>query len=338
MHRDLKPANILVDQALVPRVTDFGLAKRMELGSDLTRTGQILDTPGYMAPEQAAGECREVGPAADIYALGAILYCCLIGRPRFQAANVIDTLVQVLESEPTMPRKLNATIPRPLERICLRCLERSPTDRYPSAKELAADLDRFLQDQPVLAQPLAWIERLSRFSRKSPALVSHLISLALMLLIAQVQYFSRSSETLEYHLQISGLLTTWALASLGFDQLEDHKRLGPLVNPSWLCLDVIMLSCLLGLLSTPETPPGPLLIGYPMLIVGGGMFFRVRLVWLVTIAAMLSYVALIIARQYLLEPLHYHVSFLLILSAIGVCVAHQVRRVRVLGEYFEARR
>ncbi len=158
LHRDLKPQNLLLDRAGQPYVTDFGLAKRLDEAGQ-TRTGSLLGTPSYMAPEQAAGQ-KELTPAVDVYGLGAVLYECLTGRPPFRAANPLDTVLQVLESQPAPPRLLNPQVPRDLETICLKCLEKDPRRRYGSARELAADLQRFLAGEAITARSLNLVERL----------------------------------------------------------------------------------------------------------------------------------------------------------------------------------
>jgi serine/threonine-protein kinase len=151
VHRDLKPANILLDQSGTPKVSDFGLAKRLDEAGQ-TASGAVLGTSSYMAPEQAAGRAKEVGPAADVYALGAILYEALTGRPPFRAATALDTLRQVLQSDPVPPRLVNEALDRDIEAICLKCLHKRPEGRYASARELAADLDRYRRGEPVTAR------------------------------------------------------------------------------------------------------------------------------------------------------------------------------------------
>jgi serine/threonine protein kinase len=164
IHRDLKPGNVLLDKQGRPRVTDFGLAKRVQSASDLTGTGQILGTPSYMPPEQAAGK-SDIGPTADVYSLGAVLYAMLTGRPPFQSANVVDTIMQVLEREPVALRQLDSKIDRDLETICLKCLAKDPAHRYTAARELADELGRFLNDQPILARPPGIWEHVTQWAR-----------------------------------------------------------------------------------------------------------------------------------------------------------------------------
>jgi WD40 repeat protein len=193
IHRDLKPANIMVDRDGNPRVTDFGLAKKVRGDSDLTSFGQIMGSPSYMPPEQARGHRGDIGPAADVYGLGATLYALVTGRPPFQAASAMDTLTQVINDEPVPPRQLNASIPRDLETICLKCLEKEVERRYPSAAALADDLGRWLRGEPILARPAGGMERVVKWTRRRPlaatlAVVSLLASLSTVGLIVAWRY------------------------------------------------------------------------------------------------------------------------------------------------------
>jgi serine/threonine-protein kinase len=185
VHRDLKPANVLMTADGLPKITDFGLAKRLDdIDSSQTQAGTILGTPSYMAPEQAEGEVKEVGTLADVYSLGAVLYQLLTGRPPFQGTTLLETLELVRTQEPVPPRQLQPKLPRDLETICLKCLQKLPAKRYINAGALATDLGHYLADEPIQARPVGRVERLWRWCYRNPGIAA--LTAAVFLLLATV--------------------------------------------------------------------------------------------------------------------------------------------------------
>lgn len=172
LHRDLKPDNVLFSADGTPKISDFGLAKRFDESGEsetgLTLSGMVMGTPSYMAPEQAIGDSKRVGPAADVYALGAILCKLLTGRPPFLAGNPAETIRQVIQGDPTSPAKLVPNLPRDIVTICLKCLQTMPAKRYASANELADDLGRFLDGRPIHARPVGSFERATKWVKRNP--------------------------------------------------------------------------------------------------------------------------------------------------------------------------
>jgi serine/threonine protein kinase/WD40 repeat protein len=218
VHRDLKPANVLLSdsgiriadaketsshqsgvrnpKSATAKLTDFGLAKRLDSGQGQTNTGAILGTPSYMAPEQAEGKGALIGPPTDVYALGAILYELLTGRPPFVAETPFDTVMQVSRQEPVPPTRLNPKVPRDLETICLKCLRKEPERRYATAAGLVEDLRRFQDGRPILARPVGPFERGWRWCRRNPGVAASLAAVALVLIVGSIvaAYFAYRAE------------------------------------------------------------------------------------------------------------------------------------------------
>ncbi len=293
VHRDLKPSNVLFAADDQPKVVDFGIAKDRESG--LTATGDILGTPSYMAPEQADGRIRTVGPEADVWALGAILYELLTGRPPFKGASSWETVQHVLTVEAVPPRRLTPSVPKDLETVCMKCLRKEPGRRYANASELADDLERFLDGQPVLARPVGAIERGYRLARRHPgrvALWSTAIgSLALTIALIVWHQFSEVETRAEYERQrrqeiavdaerarkqaremlalnqklrleqvrqrSAGLSAGWATANLA--DLREIARLGPTPD----LLPILRSEAATALSALDLAPAGRLADGFP---------------------------------------------------------------------------
>jgi tetratricopeptide (TPR) repeat protein len=214
VHRDLKPANVLLMKVPaagttrgglratrafplgIPKISDFGLAKQLDGGPGTTRTGTIVGTPGYMAPEQALGQNRDVGPAADIYSLGVILYEMLVGHPPFRGETSMEVLLRMTKEEPVPPSRLQPKVPRDLETICLKCLEKNPNQRYATAQDLAEDLRRFADHEPIRARPVRAWERGLRWVRRRPAVAGLLAvtTLAVLALATSAGWHWRSEQ------------------------------------------------------------------------------------------------------------------------------------------------
>jgi serine/threonine-protein kinase len=276
LHRDLKPSNILIDSAGEPHVSDFGLAKEFREGSTLSRTGAVIGTPSYMAPEQAVGDRGTVGPASDVYGLGSILYHALTGRPPFQAASAVDTVLMLLEQEPIPPRVLTRNIDRRLEMITLKCLQKPIDLRYSSAESLANDLDAYLQDEPISASSGAFSQLWTRVFRETHHATVlqnwgvlwmwHSLVLLVACLATQWMYWRHIKDPWQYMLVWTVGLGTWAavfwmlrrrMGPVTFVERQiAHVWAGSLICVAalfpleqWLNLPVLYLSPVLGLIN-----------------------------------------------------------------------------------------
>lgn len=346
VHRDLKPSNILLDSDGHPYVTDFGLAKVFVGGSDVTATGVIAGTPSYMAPEQAAGRRAEIGPTTDVYSLGAILYELLTGVPPFRAETPLDTLMEVLSGDPATPRTLDPHIPRGVELICLKCLTKEPQERYASAAALADDLDRFARGDVLQVRPPTPVQQFWSWTRRQPALASRVGALGLFYVVETVNYFVGTVDS-QFHGPVSLVVGLWVLASIACQQLLGSRRWSFPACFVWGTLDSLAL---LTVLLLADGAASSLVVGYPLIIVASGLWFRERFVWYITFLSLLSY-SVLVARFYdlyyslpelsqlKLEKSAYasfdrHVIFALALFVLGSVVAYLVRRVRMLSNFY----
>src|SRR4029079_3090664 len=269
--------------ACEPNITDFGLAKRLGDCPELTTTGQILGTPSYMPPEQAAGYRHDAGPPADIYSLGAILYAMLTGRAPFVCDNPVELILQVIEREPQLHSSVVANVPRDLESICLKCLEKNPVHRYASAAELADDLDRFLRHEPPIACQPSTMHRLRRWVRRTPVLAAHLLGLSTPLAIAQLIFALHPHRDIAYHLTFCGMLLLWMIASIACQWLLERQRTKSWPLYVWAATDALLLTATLSFI---KSPLGLFISGYPLLVAVSGLAGKTRLIGFTTASCM----------------------------------------------------
>ena len=281
-----------------------------------------------------------MGPPTDVYGLGAILYELLTGQPPFREDTPLETVMRVLVGEPPLPRVLNRRIPQELELILLKCLAKSSDDRYPSAEELADDLERFGKQQAITARPPDVLQRVVRWTRREPAAASRLAVLGVFFIIENTNY-SFGAVTLEFHLRMSILQVVWLLGTIGFQQLLRSERWSMRARFVWGTFDSAML---LAVLLVGSGVSSSLVVIMPMLIVASGLWFRERFVWLITGLSIISY-GILVATYFRDDPLartspesfgrpDRHVIFFVVLIGIGWGVAHLVHRLRTFMGYY----
>jgi serine/threonine-protein kinase len=330
-HRDLKPANILLDENQEPFVIDFGLAKRKHAIEAITETGQILGTPAYMAPEQAKGRGVTMSPAADVYALGAVLYALVTGQQPFNGPTPFDILLQVIDREPPAPRQLNKNVPRDLETIIHRAMEKDSEQRYQSAKDLSADLQRFLMGEPMARPNSSIVDRMYNWWRREPVLATHLSGISAVLLTVVVSCIARQ-ESVKHATLIIALMCVWGAGSFVFQRFASVERLRETAFPSWAIFDVAVFTLLIYFANPSR---GLLLIGYPAMISASGLFYRPWYVVFMTLSCVAGFIVLWLTIE---DPCMARTDFCIVFVAglivLGLAMLAMIRRVRGLCEYF----
>jgi serine/threonine-protein kinase len=339
VHRDLKPGNVLLDDRDRPRITDFGLAKRIEAESELTTPGIVLGTPSYMPPEQAAG--KKIDAAADIYSLGAILYAMLTGRPPFESNSQLETILKVLHDEPVAPRKVDKRIPKDLEAICLKCLEKNVSDRYKTASDLSADLQRFLAGEPIQAKN-DWWRRVRRWTIREPVLSAHLTATVVLLAILVINYWiwQENGEGQKYNFRLLQgnvqILLGWAFVVLVLQKVQNVVKTKSTIPLSWAAINPIFLT--ITLLWNGRFGEDAhlvwLLSFYYLFIVTNCFFRRVDLVAITTIFSLIGYGVLVASyfEKSMLESPSYIAVFAVNMAGTGALSCLLTHRMKLLAE------
>jgi serine/threonine-protein kinase len=329
VHCDLKPSNILVEEGQ-PLITDIGLSRVLESdpGTDTMDQRRLEGTIPYMAPEQARGEPAK---ASDIHALGAILFVLLTGRTPFGSGR--RALARILHEDAPGPRQVDPTVPVTLDRIVRKCLRKDASARYKTPVQLAAELDRFLRNEPLVHTPAdTAVQSLYLWSRRHRELTSRLIGLVSILALTQFNYFMvlpKAERVLQLHVTVTLVELIWIAASILFDRLSWTEGRNEPLRPIWIGIDVALLTILLGCLDAAKTA---MVLGYALLIAISGLWSRVRLVWLTTALCIAGYATLVLgAHAWTTRTKNHDPNVVIaILLVLGHVIAVQVERAGAL--------
>lgn len=331
-HRDLKPSNVLINEFGQPVIIDFGLAKLAHQDNALTVTGQLLGTPAYMAPEHATGRAANVGPASDVYALGAILYCLCAGQPAFSGPTPFDVLLQVMDRRPPAPSKLNKRVTKQLDYVALRALEKDPAERYQTAVELAADLQRIIRGEPLDCPTEGPLQRCQNWWRREPILVAHVVGIGTTMAIVAAAFGFRDEPSPLFPYRML-LLSIWLVASWVLQRWVYRARWRSVSITTWLAVDVTIYTTLI---TFADPPRSMLLIGYPMMVVASSLFFQHRYVGLTTGLSILGF--LLLGWQFPKDDFvraDFSAIFASGLIVICLCMLAMIRRIRGLSIFYE---
>lgn len=323
LHRDIKPSNVLLSVDGVPKLADFGLARDQATDDDMTATGTILGTPEYMAPEQAAGRVRSLGVRSDVYSLGAVLYALLTGRPPFVGESKLLVVMSVIEREPVPPRRLNRRVPRALQRICLRAMEKEPSRRYPTAVAMAEDLEAWLRGDRIAPFGTSPVHRLGRGLRRYPAAGFRLIGLVGTMIVIMVRCLIDPTTIAFYRPVFMGLLL-WAIAASFLEWLSLRRLTLRQAGSTFVVTDAAFVTTLLVLVEGAESP---LVAVHPVLVAAAGLWLDRRLVQVAAVASLLGYALLLASSRYGFQWNVAAIVTILILCAAAIA-EFQVGRLR----------
>ena len=330
-HRDIKPSNILIDLHGSPILIDFGLAKSTHAESDLTQTGAMLGTPSYMAPEQIQYHHDHDLRLSDIYSLGAVFYYLLVGRPPFVGPTNFDIMLQLKDRQPVRPSRLNRQVDRELDTICLRAMEKIPSERYTTAAEFGQDLERWINGSAVSSPTKSpWI-RWIRWWKQEPGLVSHAVAISVVILVVLMSHLLGYSLA---HLptQLTVLLT-WLLICFPLQRwiLQSKDTTVPAIL--WGLID---LFCVSWLIATAGPPRSLLLVAYPLMITASALFYRTRFVILMTTACILAFLVLTgLIEDPSFERASFRILFVCFLGIQCLTLTSLIFKVRNLFTYRE---